>query len=266
MLFTELQTPIDKQITDKEEWRRKDMVINLPSAFDPSFWGNNTIISPTENVKSIVETISKNNGETTIASNPMSIGWNYKNRNLFVSYQKSDTFIMIPVMKSWWEDAQSGGMLFKEVNGDFVVETKIHITKNSRGDEMPDKGFQQAGIIIRKKEDQKENYIFFGVGTGGNASPKIFLKRTIESKSKISTQKNENMESWLRIEKKGAKLIAWSKTEADANWIKQGEYQMAWLEDTIQLGLGVYAGFPGNGPKMKPDMKAVFTQLKIKMQ
>jgi hypothetical protein len=41
----------------------KNLVSNLPSAFDPGFWGDNNIISPTEQLKTIVETISKNNNE-----------------------------------------------------------------------------------------------------------------------------------------------------------------------------------------------------------
>jgi hypothetical protein len=36
------------------------------------------------------------------------------------------------------------------------------------------------------------------------------------------------------------------------------------LNSEIQIGLAVYAGFPGDGPKMKPDMKAQFIQLEIK--
>ena len=70
-------------------------------------------------------------------------------------------------MKCWWEDEKSGGMLFKDMNGDFSIETKINITK-SNSNEMPDKGFQQAGIVVRNKNEQKENYVFLSIGTGGN--------------------------------------------------------------------------------------------------
>jgi hypothetical protein len=105
------------------------------------------------------------------------------NRDLFVSYQKEDTITMIPIMKCWWEDDKTGGMLFKEMNGDFFFETKINITKSNIA-EMPDKGFQQAGIIIRKKDDQKENYIFLSIGTGGNPTPKVSLKKQLIVKAK----------------------------------------------------------------------------------
>ena len=172
---------------------------------------------------------------------------------------------MIPIMKCWWEDDKSGGMLFKEMSGDFSIETKIIITKSNTV-EMPDKGFQQAGIIIRKKDDQKENYIFLSVGTGGNPTPKISFKKTTESKSKTFAEKMENMNGWLRLEKKGNKIIAYYKAENNNEYKKIGEFANEWLNAQFQIGLAAYTGFPGDGPKMKPDMKAEFTQLKIELQ
>ena len=269
ILFTDLITPINKQINSDEEWKRKNLVSNLPSAFDPGFWGNNNIISPTEQVKTIVETISKNNNESKISggsvNDPIAIGWQYLHRNLFVSYQKNDTITMIPIMKSWWEDEKSGGMLFKEMNGDFSFETKITITKSNTA-EMPDKGFQQAGLIIRKKDDQKENYIFLSMGTGGNPTPKISFKKTVDNKSKTFAEKMKDMNGWLRLEKKGNKLLAFYKSVTDNEYKKIGEYSGDWLNSEIQIGLAAYAGFPGDGPKMRPDMKAELTQLKIETQ
>jgi CarboxypepD_reg-like domain len=262
ILFTDLITPVNKQINADEEWKRKNLVSNLPSAFDPGFWGNNNIISPTEQVKAIVETISKNNNENSTAGKQVN-DWQYMNRNLFVSYQKEDTITMIPIMKCWWEDDKSGGMLFKEMSGDFSIETKINITR-SNSSEMPDKGFQQAGIIIRKKDDQKENYIFLSIGTGGNPTAKISFKKTTESKSKTFAEKVGSMNGWLRIEKKGNKLIALFKPETNNEYKKIGEFANDWLNSEIQIGLAVYAGFPGDGPKMKPDMKVEFIQIGIK--
>ncbi|HKC36694.1 MAG TPA: carboxypeptidase-like regulatory domain-containing protein [Chitinophagaceae bacterium] len=269
ILFTDLVSPVTTPIIADEEWKRKNLVSNLPSVFDPGFWGNNNIISPTEQVKSIVDAISKNNNENSIAgkqvNDPIAIGWQLMNRNLFVSFQNEDTITLIPIMKCWWEDEKSGGMLFKEMKRDFSFETKINITK-SDNTEMPDKGFQQAGIIIRKKDDQKENYIFLSIGTGGNPTPKISFKKTADSKSKTFAEKMENMNGWLRLEKKGNKLIGLYRSVTDNEYKKIGEYTNDWLNTEIQIGLAAYAGFPGDGPKMKPDMKAEFTGIRIEMK
>ena len=264
ILFTELITPIAKPISADEEWKRKNLVSNLPSAFDPGFWGNNNIISPTEQVKTIVKTISKNNNESNVSGKDVN-DWQYMNRNLFVSYQKEDTITMIPTMKCWWEDDKTGGMLFKEMNGDFIFETKVSISKSNSA-EMPDKGFQQAGIIIRKKDDEKENYVFLSIGTGGNPTPKVSFKKTTDNKSKTFAEKTNDMNGWLRLEKKGNKLIALYKVKANNEYKKIGEFANEWLNAQFQIGLAAYAGFPGDGPKIKPDMKAEFTQLKIELQ
>jgi hypothetical protein len=131
---------------------------------------------------------------------------------------------------------------------------------------MPDKGFQQAGIIIRKKDDEKENYIFLSIGTGGNPTPKISFKKTTDNKSKTFAEKMNDMNGWLRLEKKGSKVIAFYRSALDNENKKIGEFTNDWLNSEIQIGLAVYAGFPGDGPKMKPDMKAEFIQLKIERQ
>ncbi|HEV8273216.1 MAG TPA: carboxypeptidase-like regulatory domain-containing protein [Chitinophagaceae bacterium] len=262
ILFTDLVTPIIKPINADEEWKRKNLVSSLPSAFDPGFWGNNNIISPTDQVKTIVETISKNNNESNISGKAVN-DWQYLNRNLFVSYQKEDTITMIPIMKCWWEDEKTGGMLFKEMSGDFIFETKVSVTKSNSA-ETPDKGFQQAGIIIRKKDDQKENYVFLSIGTGGNPTPKISFKKTTDNKSKTFVEKMNEMNGWLRLEKKGNKLIALYRSGIDKEYKKIGEYTNDWLNSETQIGLAAYAGFPGDGPKMKPDMKAAFILLEIK--
>jgi len=266
MMFTDLLSTITNEITSDNEWKRKNLVSNLPSAFDPSFWGTNNVISPTEQVKNIVETIGKNNNEANVPAgsinDPITTGWQYLNRNLFVTYQRNDTITMIPTMKCWWEDEKSGGMLFKEMNGDFSIETNINITK-SNSNEMPDKGFQQAGIIIRKTNDEKENYIFLSIGTGGNPTPKISFKKTTDNKTKTFAEKTDNMNAWLRLEKKGNKLIAFYKSVANNEYKKIGEYSDDWLNSEVQVGLAVYAGFPGDGPKMKPDIRAELIELKV---
>jgi len=269
MIFTDLLSTITNEITSDNEWKRKNLVSNLPSVFEASFWGTNNIISPTEQVRNIVETIGKNNNEVNVPAgainDPIAIGWQYLNRNLFVSYQKNDTIIMIPLMKCWWEDETSGGMLFKDMNGDFSIEANISVTKTN-SNEMPDKGFQQAGIIVRKKNEQKENYVFLSIGTGGNPTPKISFKKTTEDKSKTFAEKTDKMSGWLRLEKKGNKVLAFYKSVIDNEYKKIGEYSDVWLNSEIQIGLAVYAGFPGDGPKMKPDMKAELTQLKFETQ
>jgi len=261
LLFSELDKPVLKEISKDDEWKRKNIVANLPTAFDPAFWGSNSIISPTEEVKNVIEKLP--GAENGLRSDTSVEGWQYMNRNLFVSYQRNDTVTLIPIMRGLWEDNSTAGMLFKEIEGDFIAETRVNLVKSSDGDHMPDRGFQQAGFIVRSMNEGKENYVLLSVGTGGNANPKLFFKRTTDNKSRTIVHKNDNMRGWLRIEKTGNKIVAFFKTGNDGDFNKVGEYDLGWLSAKVQVGLAVFAAFSGDGPKMKPDLKAEFSQLKI---
>ncbi|MGC4034883.1 MAG: carboxypeptidase-like regulatory domain-containing protein [Chitinophagaceae bacterium] len=264
LAFTDLYKMIDKKIEKGEEWKKKNIVANLPTAFDPAFWGSNAIISPTEEVKNIIAGISRNNNDLPVAESIE--GWQYINRNLFFSYKKDDTITMIPLMKCIWEDEENGPMLYRETDSDFIVESKIVIVKNSDKAAMPDKGFQQAGIIIRSSGNPKENYVLLSLGTGGNPNPKLFFKRTIDNRSKTVLEKRDNMNGLLRLEKSGKKITAFFEGENENSFRKIGEYNLDWLNGKVQIGLAAFAAFSGDGPKMKPDMRASFSQFKTEMR
>jgi len=261
LLFSELDKPVLKEINKDEEWKRKNIVANLPTAFDSAFWGNNNIISPTEEVKAIIGKISANKNDLPQATSVED--WQYMNRNLFVSYKRNDTITLIPIIRSLWEDDQAAGMLYKEIAGDFIAETRIDLVKGSDGDHMPDRGFQQGGMIVRSLNEGKQNYVLLSMGTGGNPNPKLFFKRTIDSKSRAVVNKNDNMSGWLRIEKRGDRISTFFKNDNESDFKKIGEHKLEWLKGKLQLGLTAFAAFSGDGPKMKPDIKANFSQIKI---
>jgi len=70
----------------------------------------------------------------------------------------------------------------------------------------------------------------------------------------------------MKLEKSGTKLIAFFKEGTGNDWKKIGEYEAPWLEQTVQVGMAVYARFAGDGPKMQPDLRAIFSDIKIEMQ
>ena len=261
ILMTDLYQPLIREIDKSEEWKRKNLVMNLPAAFDSTYWGNNNIISPTEEVKQIIASLTAKNHDSL--SSTAIDGWQYLNKNLFVTSQHHDTIIMMPIMKSLWEEDQTSAMIYKNIQGDFAIESRLDISKTSDLSQVPDKGFQQAGIIIRNPDNKKENYLILSMGTGGNANPKIFFKKTIDNKTRTVANKRENMSGWLRIEKMGSTIAAFYKSDEHSAWEKYGEYDIGWLKGNLQIGLMVFANFPGEGPKAKPDIRAAFSQLKI---
>lgn len=262
LAYTELLDTIHREINKAEEWKRKNLIANLPSAFDPSFWGNHAVISPTEKIDSIISRLSQKNNDIPAVSSIA--GWEYFNRNQFVTWQAADTIMMQPFVKSRWEDEETGGMLFRQIENDFIAELKIDVAKSSDESRLPDNGFQQGGLIIRNAGN--ENYVLMSVGTAGNPGSKLFFKKTIDGKSKTVITKLDNMYCWLKLIRKGNTVETYCKSTEQGEYKKAGAYKLDWLKGKLQFGLVAFAGFSGQGPKMKPDVKVIFTQIKVTAQ
>src|SRR4029077_14764584 len=126
----------------------------------------------------------------------------------------------------------------------------------------PDNGFQQGGIMIRGDSVNGENYLILSLGTGGNSIPKYFLKKTENGKTKTSVDKTGNMTGCFRVEKQKGKIIVYKRAEEQTPWEKWGEYTAGCINGELQVGLTVMARFAGDGPKQRPDLKAVFSNMK----
>jgi hypothetical protein len=261
LVVTDFTKPIVHPVSKGEEWKRKDLVANLPADFDSAYWGSGNTPDPTREVKDVIEAISKKNGDPV--SGETIPDWSYLNGGSFVASQKNDSIILVPLMKSSWEDDETGGMIYKNMKGDFDLETKLSISKRSNFSELPDNGFQQCGIILRSATGKQENNLILSMGTGGNEIPKFFLKRTINGKTKNFVEKTDSLTAWLRIEKRGKQISAFKKQNPNGAWEKIDDYSLDWLSGELQVGFSVMARFTGDGPRQRPDMRAVFSEIKL---
>jgi hypothetical protein len=191
-------------------------------------------------------------------------GWSYLNGGSFITSKRNDSLLLVPLVKSSWEDGETGGMIYKNTKGDFDFETKLSISKRSSLLEAPDNGFQQCGIFIRSVNGNGENNLILSMGTGGNEIPKFLLKRTINGKTKNFVEKTCSLTAWLRIEKRGKQISAFKKQSPGSAWEKINDYSFDWLSGELQVGFSVMARFTGDGPKQRPDMRVVFSEIKIK--
>jgi len=258
-LMTEFSHPIVHEITREEEWKRKNLVANLPSDFDSTFWGGAHILDPTTELKQIIAVIAEKNKDTAASASPED--WFYLNRQLFIAEKNEAGIRLIPIARSSWDDEQKGGLLYKNKKGDFNMEAKLVITKRTNPAQEPDNGFQQSGIMIRSADNKMENNIQVSMGTGGSSTPKYFLKNTIDGKTKITVEKTENLSAWLRLEKKDDLVRIYRRTRENDSWVKWNEFKADWLKGELEVGFSVMARFAGDGPKQKPDMQALFSDL-----
>ena len=117
MVVTDNYRAIKNPINSGDEWKRKNMIANLPHDFDKDFWGVSNVISPSEEVEKVIASIGKKNQE--LSTSIIATGWLYHQKNTFVTVQQNDSIILIPIMKSNWEDSETGGMLSRETGRRF---------------------------------------------------------------------------------------------------------------------------------------------------
>ena len=76
-----IRNEIKNEIEKSQEWKRKDLVANLPSDFDSAFWGAENILSETKENREMMEAISKKNNEPD--GHDSLTEWKYFNKDLF---------------------------------------------------------------------------------------------------------------------------------------------------------------------------------------
>jgi hypothetical protein len=254
-----IRDEIKNEINKNQEWKRKDLVANLPSDFDSVFWGAENILSETQENRDMMEAISKKNNEPD--GRDSLAEWKYFNRDFFLAFNNGDSLNMVVLKKCNWEDAETGGMLYKTTAGDFDMETKLSINRRTDKSSPPDNGFQQAGIIVRSAESGAENNLIFSIGTGGNDIPKYFLKTTTRGKTRTTVEKTEKFEGWLKLEKRGNHIRVFFKSNEGGSWVNVNEYHPDWLKGNLQVGFSIMARFAGDGPKQHPDIRAAFSEI-----
>jgi hypothetical protein len=254
-----IRDELKKEIEKNQEWKRKDLVANLPSDFDSAFWGTENILSETKENKEMMEAISKKNNEPDGIDTLTE--WKYYNKDFFLAFKKDDSLDMVVLKKCNWEDSETGGMIYKITAGNFDIELKISVNRRTDRLQTPDNGFQQAGIIVRSPGIRFENNLIFSLGTAGNDKPKYFLKTTTQGKTRTMVEKTDEFAGWLKIERRGKHISAFRKSNADSSWLKVNEYDLDWLQGDLQTGFSVMSRFAGDGPKQHPDIRAAFSEI-----
>jgi hypothetical protein len=253
--------PISNEITKDEEWKQKDLAKNLPFVFDPAFWGNTSVIEPTHKINDLIQSISDKNG--TVTGTTALNDWSKLNENLFIAYSSSDSIILIPTSKSHWHDNKTAPLLYRKIKGSFSIEVKLDISKISLLKEMPDKGHQQCGIIVREAGEESENSIMVTKGTAGNSNVKLYATNTRGGNSKTVVYKSDESK-FLKLVKDGTHISLLVRKEPTDDWQNLAGYEMD--ADEVQVGVICFAHFTGSAPKMHPDIKGTFSEIKIIQQ
>jgi hypothetical protein len=194
-------------------------------------------------------------------------GWNADHLEQWdVDQTQPGRMHMAPHTTSWYEDWR-GPMAYREVTGDFIYSTELHISDRddiggSDADDVPgDSQYSLAGLMIRTPRDitdpaadwqpgsrsdtgnQGENYVFLSMGyasgSGGNDF-QLEVKTTRNSSSNLEITDVPNAQhAELRIARIDTSVFVMHRLPF-SEWVIHRRYDRPDLPETIQLGMVTY--------------------------
>lgn len=185
-------------------------------------------------------------------------GWNANQlERLEIGKPQSGWMTMMPHTSTWYKDYR-GVLVFKPVNGDFVVTTRLRV--NSRkGEGPPHSQYSLAGIMIRTPrkitpqswQPGGENYVFLSLGAADKPGQYQFeVKTTTNSDSQLILSPSDSGEAMIRVARIGASMILLKNT--GGKWIVHKRYHRPDFPQTVQAGLTVYTDWP-SASQMPPE-------------
>jgi hypothetical protein len=181
--------------------------------------------------------------------------------------------VLEPTSSGWFEDMQAGH-LYRVVEGNFVVTTKLRVEGTKA--QLPQTLFSLAGIFIRVPREGltaanwqpgRENWMFFSLGTAFPAgTPQFEVKTTYNSLStlKISSAApiyagGQTRDVELRIARQGELFSLLYRIDGQAEFTLLEQFIRPDLPQRLNVGLTAYADW-GSAARIYPDFPRYNTQ------
>ncbi|MEO0842350.1 MAG: hypothetical protein AAFY21_00470 [Cyanobacteria bacterium J06641_2] len=160
--------------------------------------------------------------------------------------EKGQLFLQ-PRSSGWFEDNYAGH-LYREVDGDFIVTTRINVqgTKSP----VPQRSFSLAGIFIRQPREftrenwdlKGENWMFFSTGTAFPAGkPHFEIKSTYNSLSTLKISEAPTGWMRLRVARSGELFTLLYQQDGSQEWQILDQFIRPDLPQKLNVGLTAYA-------------------------
>jgi hypothetical protein len=181
-------------------------------------------------------------------------GWTDKLKTLDIDAKAPGALYLEPYPSVWYYD-YTGPFLFKTVEGNVMVTTRINVS--GLDSNMPEAAFSLAGLMVRRPRPDapfnadtawtadRESYAFIAAGTTGEpGEPMIETKSTIRSKPRAKHYPRETGD-WieLRLVRLGRTVIALYR-HPEGDWQIHERYYRNHLPNTLQVGLMAYSDYP----------------------
>jgi len=183
-------------------------------------------------------------------------GWNANQLAVWdIDTSQRGRMVMVPHTSTWFQDYR-GAMAYKQVSGDVVFTTQIHVSDrddigDSDPDNVPEAQFSLGGIMLRAPrpitngasdwQPGGENYVFLSLGYGGSANPQFEfeVKTTTNSISDLELTASGSESATIQLARLGQYVIALFETPT-GDWTVHRRFDRADLPETLQIGLVSY--------------------------
>ena len=171
-------------------------------------------------------------------------GWPSMVRRLEVRGDSGQLYLE-PWTSGWYADFHAP-FVFREVSGDFVVETRLRVDGRTGGG--PRAAWSLAGLMVRAPREVTpatwtpggENWLFITSGVAENVGqPVLETKTTRQSVSRL--QLHPVRAGWvqLRVTRRAAAFELASRHDGE-DWVVRARFDRPDLPGTLQVGLNAY--------------------------
>ncbi|MEL7006306.1 MAG: hypothetical protein AAFN93_26805 [Bacteroidota bacterium] len=169
--------------------------------------------------------------------------------------------VIKPHVSSWYEDVY-GGLLSKEIEGDFQITANVKVTGANA--DTPDQSFSLGGLMARASnhfdakswKEGQENWLFITTGTADRPGNQQFeVKTTFNSISTLRTYPAKTKWVQLRMVRLRELFTLLYKYEG-GDWQLLDQWVRPDMPATLEVGLIAYTDWDNTGP-LYPDFETI---------
>ncbi|MEL6301892.1 MAG: PASTA domain-containing protein [Pseudomonadota bacterium] len=172
-------------------------------------------------------------------------GTNQQYSTLDIDTSRAGYLVLIPSVRSGWFATGRAPLVFKEITGNFAVQTYVVARSLGSASVAPASEFNSAGLLARNPAGAtgSENYVMVNLGRQDTRIPGSVgseAKTTVNDFSTL-TLDAAGFEGDILLCRVGNEMIAYRRLAADPDWVELDRYTRADLPATLQVGLVVNA-------------------------
>lgn len=180
-------------------------------------------------------------------------GWDAEHFEVYdINESNVGELTLMPWTSAWYADYR-GGYLFKEISGNFVVTTQVHVTDRDGLFNLPNSTYSLGGIMVRTPTGRtevadwmldQENYVFLSIGRGSSGSTFQYeVKNTTNGNSNLNLSPISTNVVNIRMVRKDNAILVLNQIPGQS-WQVHARYNRPDMPADMQIGFVSYTDWP----------------------